>query len=391
MSPLPPAVTFIDAGGWPGSLRVVGARIDSVGCAASAGDRVIDLHGDRMLPGLINAHDHLQLNTLPPLDGERRYSHAKEWIHDVDHRRWSDPTFQALVARPRDARLLMGGVKNLLSGVTTVAHHDPMYPFLHQTGFPVRVVSEFGWSHSLYLDGRDAVCKSFAQTAPEHPWIIHAAEGTTAAARLELDELEQLGCLRNNTVIVHGVALDGPRMQRMQQAGAGLVWCPSSNLRLFGRTVEINDPALLHRIALGTDSRLSGSRDLLCELGIAADLLDAPETMLESIVTDRSAALLRLRDRGALQVGLLADLLVLPAETPLTSASRADVRLVVIGGVPRYADSAYAKLLEGAVCWTPVEVDGRRKYLDRGLAESVLGTGLIEPGVTIHAHQWRAA
>jgi cytosine/adenosine deaminase-related metal-dependent hydrolase len=384
-------MTFINSGGRPGAVRVVGSTIESVGSAACAGDRVIDLQGDRLLPGLINAHDHLHLNTLPPLDGDRLYRHAREWVQDVSARRRDDPAFEALVAKPRDARLLMGGVKNLLSGVTTVAHHDPLYPFLENARFPVRVVSEFGWSHSLYVDGRESVRESFARTPPERPWIIHAAEGTTEEAAREFDVLEEMGCLRTNTLLVHGVALDVPRMRRLQQAGAGLLWCPSSNLRLFGSTASVRDPGILRRTALGTDSRLSGARDLLAEMRVAAGCLNASDDVLESMVTGRSAQLLRLHDRGALAPGLLADLLVLEAGMPLSSATRAAVRLVVIGGVPRYADSMYAGLLEDAACWEPVEVDGRRKYLDRRLAAAVAAAGLPEPGLTFGESNWRAA
>src|SRR6202030_2700412 len=101
---------------------------------------------------LINAHDHLQLNTLPPLETLRTYLHAREWIADVDARRRTDSAFEARVALSRDDRLLVGGLKNLLSGVTTVAHHDPAYPFLWSEDFPTSVAPDCGWSHSLYVE-----------------------------------------------------------------------------------------------------------------------------------------------------------------------------------------------------------------------------------------------
>src|SRR5438552_7242852 len=144
------SVTFINCSGVK-SLRMVGARISSVDTAPMAGDTVVDLCGARLLPGLINAHDHLQLNTLPPLDSPRRYNRAHEWILDVDGRRSRDPAFAALVAVPRNDRLLIGGVKNLLSGVTTVGHHDPLYPFLSDLCLTPRVVTNSGTSHSLSL------------------------------------------------------------------------------------------------------------------------------------------------------------------------------------------------------------------------------------------------
>ena len=60
------AVTFINAqmGGEIGSLRVVGSRIAAVGGNPRAGDLVVDLKGDRMLPGLINAHCHLDYTLM---------------------------------------------------------------------------------------------------------------------------------------------------------------------------------------------------------------------------------------------------------------------------------------------------------------------------------------
>ncbi len=70
--------------------------------------------GDRLLPGLINAHDHLQLNSLPDHETPKFYQHARDWIAEVDGRRRTDPQFEAGVFVARDERLLLGGLKNLL-------------------------------------------------------------------------------------------------------------------------------------------------------------------------------------------------------------------------------------------------------------------------------------
>jgi cytosine/adenosine deaminase-related metal-dependent hydrolase len=388
-------MTFINAGSQGAragieSLRMVGSRIVAVNGAAAADDLVIDLRGDRLLPGLINAHDHLQLNTLPPLESAKRYAHVREWIQDVDLRRRNDAAFEELVARPRNDRLLIGGIKNLLSGVTTVAHHDPFYPFLSDACFPTRVVMDCGWSHSLYLDGDEEVRDSCRRTPPDRPWIIHAAEGTDREAAGEFDRLEELGCLRSNTLIVHGVSLDPARRLRLERASAGLIWCPSSNLRLFGCTAEVDGLAQRGQVALGTDSRLSGSRDLLEELGVAREAAHLDEVTLESMVTTHSAALLRLADRGALQVGALADLVVLPAGRLLSQISRGDIRLVVLGGLPRYADEAYARIMPPTF-WSQVRVDGRPKVLEASLAAALCAAQSAEPGLEISAMTWRAA
>src|SRR5205823_2611649 len=52
-------LTFINAeigGAERASLRILGSRIAALGSAPEVDDLVVDLHGDRLLPGLINAH-----------------------------------------------------------------------------------------------------------------------------------------------------------------------------------------------------------------------------------------------------------------------------------------------------------------------------------------------
>src|SRR5216683_5953807 len=189
-SSAPYGLTLINAQIAPGefsTLRIVGSRIAALGVGPVAGDRLVDLEGDRVMPGLINAHDHLQLNSLPSLDPGKHYRHVREWISDINARRRSDSLFEASVAIARDDRLLIGGVKNLLSGVTTVAHHDPMYPFLSNARYPTRVVCNYGWAHSLYIDGEEKVRNSYRRTPLAWPWIIHAAEGVNEDAADEFE------------------------------------------------------------------------------------------------------------------------------------------------------------------------------------------------------------
>src|SRR5262245_42543733 len=46
-------------------------------------DVIIDLDGAFVLPGLINAHDHLELNHYGALKRRARYQHAADWIDDL--------------------------------------------------------------------------------------------------------------------------------------------------------------------------------------------------------------------------------------------------------------------------------------------------------------------
>jgi cytosine/adenosine deaminase-related metal-dependent hydrolase len=387
-------VTFINAqlrAGEISSVRIVGSQIAALGVSPPSGDLIVDLQGDRLLPGLINAHDHLQLNTLPQLESHEHYRHVSDWIFDVDARRRFDPAFERGVAVSRDERLLIGGVKNLLSGVTTVAHHDPLYSCLYSPDYPVSVVAKFGWSHSLYIDGKDKVWASYSSTPNEWPWIIHASEGVDDEAASEFDRLDSLGCLKSNTLLVHGVALDHPRRARLAEAGAGLIWCPSSNLRLFGKTADIDDLVAYGCVTLGTDSRLSGGRDLLDELGVAGNVGGLDDVALESLVTDTSARLLRLTDRGVLQVGARADILVLPATARLSGTTRAEVRLVLLGGKVKYGDLDCARSFSPTSHWAAIQVDGRSKIIDVGIASRLSAANVTEFGLELPKTTGRAA
>jgi cytosine/adenosine deaminase-related metal-dependent hydrolase len=386
-APPPPAraLTFINArmGVGATTLRILGSRIVALGAAAEPGDRVVDLRGDRLLPGLINAHDHLQLNSLPRLEFASHYRNVRQWIDDINTRRRSDPAFEASIAISRNERLAVGGVKNLLSGVTTVAHHDPFYSFLSSPLYPTKVVADYDWSHSLYIDGEDQVRSAYRNTPGEWPWIIHAAEGLDEEAANEFERLDALGCLGSNTLIVHGVALDDKQRARLDRAAAGLIWCPSSNLRLFGRTAEVDYLIARGRVALGSDSRLSGARDLLDELRVAGKVGGLEDSVLESLVTANSARLLRLADRGVLQAGARADILILPAGMRLSEATRADVRLVLTDGGVRYGDRDYAQKIAPASHWVEVRVDGAAKILDRGIAGLLSNASAKEDGLEL--------
>ena len=373
------------------SLRIACSQIVALNGGAGAGDLIVDLRGDRLLPGLINAHDHLHLNTLPPLEAPGHWRHAREWVAQVNLRRRTDPAFESRIAVALDERLLIGGLKNLLSGVTMVAHHDPLYPFLVQAHFPTGVLTRYGWSHSLYIDGEEQVRNAYLCTPRDWPWIIHVAEGVDDEAAGEFDRLDGLDCLGSNTLIVHGIALGPAQRKRLEDAAAGLIWCPSSNSRLFGRTAHVSELIRGGRVALGTDSRFSGSRDLLCELKVARETAALEAKTLESLVTRDAAALLRLDDRGALRVAARADLLVLPEGMALSTASRADVRLVVLAGRALYADADYARVVAPPSHWVAVRIDGKPKMLERGLVAALRAASVSEPGLEIADLTWRAA
>jgi len=385
--------TFINAaiGARNSSLRIEAGCIRALAVPPQPADTVVDLRGDRILPGLINAHDHLQLNNFPRLKYRERYESVSQWIADIDSQRATDPAIAESARVARDLRLRLGGVKNILSGVTTVAHHDPWYPVLGASDFPCRVLPDYGWAHSLALEGEFKVRESHRGTPANRRWFIHAGEGVDAAARREFSTLESLECIASNTLLIHGVAFTAAERGRLAARGAGLIWCPSSNFFLLGDTADCADLISQGRVALGSDSRLSGAGDLLDELAVARENSGVAEADLETMVTSAAAILLGLPDRGALRAGALADCVILPRDLPLSAARRADLRCVMLGGVMRYGDEDLAQVLMAEERRVPVIVDGRPKILDRAIAEFLRTSPLQDRSVRVMESRGKAA
>jgi cytosine/adenosine deaminase-related metal-dependent hydrolase len=379
------------AGHGPGTLRVLGERICSLGAPVEAGDRVVDLRGDRLLPGIINAHDHLQLNHYPRLKYRARHGNASEWVADIEARRHVDPVLTGGASVPRVERLRIGIVKNLLCGATTVAQHDPLYPELDAETLPIHLLSRFGWAHSLAVDGIERVQESHRQTPADAPWFIHAGEGTDAAAADEARQLEALGVCTPNTLLIHGLGFDARTRARLVARGVGLVWCPGSNLFLFDRVASVAEFDRAGQLALGSDSRLSGERDLLDELNLASRTGGIGHSRLESLVTRQAARLLRLPDRGLLRAGAVADLLVLPRGARLWDLRRGDLRCVMTAGEMRCGDADLAELLLPAAKTVPATVDGQPKCLEISVARLLQSSSISEPGVHLSAGAMRAA
>jgi hypothetical protein len=321
---------------------------------------------------LINAHDHLEFGLYSNL-GVGPYQSCKEWADDIQTRHRSEIDRFNLI--PKDIRLYWGGLRNLLSGVTTVCHHNPSAAAFRHPDFPVRVVDDIAWAHSLSFDSQ--VQPAFAKSPTEHPFVIHAAEGTDHAASLEIAELDRLGVLSDRTVLVHGVNCSSADAKVINTRGAALIACPSSNLFLYGRTV---DPDLLNRVdstALGTDSPLTAAGDLLDEIRVAADVLQFDEARLYEMCTTRPCAILRLDNgEGSLRVGGVADLLVVrdsgrSPSAQLLELRTEDIELVLIGGrVHLASESRMRQLPEDLTAGLlPIRVDGLVRWVRAPLVE----------------------
>jgi cytosine/adenosine deaminase-related metal-dependent hydrolase len=282
----------------------------------------LDLPEGYVRPGLINAHDHLHRNHYGRL-GKPPYPDAYAWARDIQFRHADLIARRHALAR-REA-LLAGAWKNLFAGVTTVVHHDRWEPdFEHD--FPLRV------ARIASVDSLGMV-PDLAVPAATPRFCVHLAEGVGAAAASEVDTLDRMGLLSSRLIAVHGVGMDHDAIARFRASGAALVWCPTSNLFLLGRTAP---PALLDDVdvLLGSDSLLTGDGDLLDELQVARRLGLVSDERLTGAVGATAARRLGLAT-PSLDSGAVADVIVLTK--PLLEARAEDVALVIVGGIPRLA------------------------------------------------------
>jgi cytosine/adenosine deaminase-related metal-dependent hydrolase/SAM-dependent methyltransferase len=367
-------------------------RVGFLGCSyaksasiTETNSSTLDLSGYLVLPGLINSHDHLEFALFPRL-GKGDYRNFTEWADDIHHPDSSPVREHRSV--PKDTRLWWGGIRNLLSGVTTVCHHNPYHPDVFANGFPVRVLHDFGWAHSLVMDADTA--SKYRGTPADQPFILHLAEGTSPQCAQEIFELNQAGALDDRTVVVHGLGLDGPGIALLKSRGAALVWCPTSNFFLFGKTHSKHSIEEFPFIALGSDSPLTSQGDLLDELRFAHDHVSIPVESLYSQITTSAAQILRLKcGEGSLRVGSVADMIAVretsltPAET-LASCSYREIELVILAGrvqlasplllerLPRHLTEGLEPLdVDGCVRWIRAPV--RRLFSE---ASSILGDDL---------------
>jgi cytosine/adenosine deaminase-related metal-dependent hydrolase len=393
----------------------------------------LNVTGMLILPGLINAHDHLDFALFPRL-GNRTYVNARDWALDI-YRPDRSPIREHLQV-PKATRLFWGGLKNLLCGVTTVCHHNEYEPDIFEDRFPVRVLKRFGWSHSFNFS--QDVTADFNHTPDGAPFFIHLAEGTDNSSRSELDQLDRLGLLKAQTVIVHGVALTSQDWQLVGQRGARLVWCPSSNLFTLGKTVDMCSLPSGVKLALGNDSPLTAAGDLLDEIRLAHSLQISRNPLLggdegvslqgwvspvgcnpplhpsaggESVpadptdhigsadqlypmVTTSAAHLMGLdQGEGTIVEGGVADFLVVrdtgvsPAQR-LVQLSAADIELVIVGGEIMFASTLLAPQLPPALlsrmqrlsydqkeCFVALDIQPHWEATDRILGKSLRLTG----------------
>jgi cytosine/adenosine deaminase-related metal-dependent hydrolase len=349
------------------------AAVEPSGDALREGAQ-IDLAGRFLLPGFVNAHDVLDLAPFPPL-GDPPFRSLYEWTAAIED---AGPEAREAVAIPAPDRLFLGGMRNLLAGVTAVVHHGPDHRALSREDFPVHVQRRYGFAPSPGQSPR--LRRTYRTTDRRIPWFVRAAEGTDDRSRGEVALLAEAGVLRQNTVIVHGTGLAPGDLPRLAAAGACVVWCPEADRRLYAAAAPVS--ALIAagvRVGLGSDSAAAGSRDFLSNLAAARREGVLPDDELLAMATSGSATVARL-PVGGLAAGAPADLLATDDPRRLLSGERAAVHLVVRSGRPLLGtveDMRGAGIRGGTIV-----VEGVERALEAGLLRRLRGI--------LRAHPWAA-
>jgi cytosine/adenosine deaminase-related metal-dependent hydrolase len=146
-------------------------------------------------------------------------------------------------------------------------------------------------------------------------------------------------------------------------------------MRILGHTLAPRRLFDAGRLALGSDSRISGAHDLLDELRVAANESDLTPKELLRLATSDSARVLRMHDVGGLEVGMCADLIVVPDKggdpyEQFLTLRRSDLAAVFRDGQLAIADATLGEWFAQSESETiAIDLDTQPKLIDKRFAQ----------------------
>ena len=293
----------------------------------AAGPR-IETRGSILIPGFINSHDHLDFNLYPQL-GNRIYDDYTQWGPAIleEHQE----LVKQVRAIPHGLRIAWGQYRNLLNGFTTVVNHGRRLPVSND------IVTVYQGSQSLHSAAFEKKWK-WKLNNPlrlRQPVTMHAGEGTSDLAAGEVTELLRSNWLRRKIIPVHAVAMKSEQAVHFW----GLVWCPASNYFLLGKTADIRGMMENTNIVFGTDSTLTGAWNVWTHFRQAKSHVTDDELL--DMLTNKPASLWKMHDRGSVEVGKTADLLLLDRNKNIFDHDPSDLLAVIRNGSFALADESF--------------------------------------------------
>ena len=346
-----------------------------------AGARAERVHG-AVMPGLVNAHTHLELSGLHrKVAGGRGFV---AWVDALVTTRTEIPpedevaAIEAAVAElVRAGTVAVGDVTNSLGAVPALARHGLAGSVFHEVFGIVREAvlrrvaglraeleerlptwpsADLAYApapHTLYTTLPEAVTALVAASresgvttsihlaehaaerraiergeGPVVEWLLARTRQTrTWPGRPLFDVAAELGLLAPRTLLVHLTEARPEELARVAASGASVVSCPRSNAHIEGRTPPL--AAMLSaglRPALGTDSLASSpSLDVLGEVSALAEAFpEVPAWRLAAMATSHGAEALGRPELGRLARGASPGVLAIELERPREGRALAD-------------------------------------------------------------------
>ena len=200
-----------------------------------------------------------------------------------------------------------------------------------------RAARQHGWPLAIHVAESEPEYEMFVcGHGPLHAWLKDQRDMSDCGLGSPVQHLDRCGCLGSDLLAVHANYLwqEDPRL--LAQRGVSVVHCPRSHAyfghRRFPR--ESLTQASVN-ICLGTDSlatvipepRRAAELSLFAEMhALAAQArAPAPETILQMATVNGARALGRPAELGELSAGALADLIAIPFSGPTANALEAVV------------------------------------------------------------------
>jgi imidazolonepropionase-like amidohydrolase len=389
-------VIYIDAG------RII-AVADAAGSAPAPPGfgraRPIDV-GGTIFPGLIELHNHLSYNALRLWDVPKKFANRDQWSGIPEYRTLisgpmtvlgETPGLLPAVVRYVECKCLLGGVTTsqgieLFSNAGVRRYYKGALRTVEQTqdlDLPEAATK------IADVEARD-INAFFTRLQRQSCFLLHLSEGTNAAARAHFLALKIPGgdwAITDALAGIHCAALQREDFAVLASHGGSSIWSPLSNLLLYGATADIASArAEGVRLGIGSDWSPSGSKNLLGELKVARLVSQSlggvlADRDLVAMATRNAAAILKWdKSMGSIEPGKHADFLVVSRAdgdpyAALIESMETDIRLVMIGGVPRHGEPKLMRAL-GVTKGESVRVGGQARtlFLDQATEDPAIGS-----------------